>query len=85
MSETKFPHQYRTTGKLWSCILYQISTYRSQESVVGIETGYGLDDREVGVRVPVGSRIVSSLPRPDRVWGPPNLLSNGYRGLLPRG
>jgi hypothetical protein len=26
-------------------------------SIIGIETGYGLDDREVVVRVPVGSRI----------------------------
>jgi hypothetical protein len=29
----------------------------SRDSVVGIATGYGLDDRGVGVRVPVGSRI----------------------------
>jgi hypothetical protein len=33
-------------------------------SVVGIVTGYGLDDREVGVRVPVGSRIFSTSPKP---------------------
>jgi hypothetical protein len=32
------------------------------------------------VRVPVGSRIFTSPCRPDRLWGPPNLLSNGYRG-----
>jgi len=25
----------------------------------------------------------SSLPSPDRVWGPSSFLSNGYRGLLP--
>jgi hypothetical protein len=31
-------------------------------SVVGIATGYGLDDRGVGVRVPVGSRIFSTGP-----------------------
>jgi hypothetical protein len=46
--------------------------------VVGIATGYGLDDREVGVQVPVGSRIFSPPSRPDRLWGPPSLLSNGY-------
>jgi hypothetical protein len=28
------------------------------------------------------SRIFSSLCRPDRLWGPPNLLSNGCRGAL---
>jgi hypothetical protein len=30
-------------------------------------TGYGLDDRGVGVRVPVGSRIFSSPRRPERL------------------
>jgi len=25
------------------------------------------------------------LPRPNRLWGPPSLLSNGYRRLLPWG
>jgi hypothetical protein len=29
----------------------------------------------VGVRVPVGSRIISSPHRPDQLWGPPNLLA----------
>jgi hypothetical protein len=33
---------------------------RSRDSAVGTATGYGLDDRGVGVRVPVGSM----LPRP---------------------
>jgi hypothetical protein len=53
------------------------------QSVVGIATGYGLNDRGVGVRVPVVSRIFSSPRRPDRIWGPPNLVSNGYRGMSP--
>jgi hypothetical protein len=35
-----------------------------RDSVVGIATGYGLGDREVGVRVPVGSRIFSKSSRP---------------------
>jgi hypothetical protein len=33
---------------------------RSRDSVVSIATGYELDDRGVGVRVPVGSRIFTS-------------------------
>ena len=58
---------------------------RSRDSSVGIAIGYGLDDRGVGFRVPVGLRIFSSLCRCDRLWGPPSLLYNGYRGLFSRG
>jgi hypothetical protein len=52
----------------------------SQDGVVGIVTGYGLDDRGIGVRVPVGSRILYSPRPPDRIWSPPDLLSNGCGG-----
>jgi hypothetical protein len=47
---------------------------------VGIATGYGLDDQGVGVRVPVGSRILTSAFHPDELWGPPSLLSKEYQG-----
>jgi hypothetical protein len=69
MSYTPCLYVYRTPG-------------RSRDSSVGIATIYGLDDRGIGVRVPVRSRTFSSLRRPDRLWGPPSVLSNGYRGLF---
>jgi hypothetical protein len=30
-----------------------------------------------------GCEFFSSPPRPDRCWGPPSLISNGYEGLFP--
>jgi hypothetical protein len=30
-----------------------------------------------------GLGIFSSSPRPDRLWGLPSIISNGYRGLFP--
>jgi hypothetical protein len=88
------PDKFRE-GTEWFQIIVRVSVYRprnpdsnlessyilkSRDSVVVIATGYGLDDRGVGVRVPVWSRIFSSPSRPDRPWGPPSLLSIGYRG-----
>jgi hypothetical protein len=71
--------------KLFNQILYYFVPLCtvSRDSAVGIATGYRLDDWEVGVRVPVGSRIFTSPCRPDWPWGPPNLLYNGYRELFP--
>jgi hypothetical protein len=59
--------------------------FGSADRAVSIPTAYGLDDRGVGVRVPVRARFPSSPRRPDRLWGSYRLLSNGYRGLYPRG
>jgi hypothetical protein len=42
-----------------------------------LATGYGLDDQGLGVQVPVGARIFTSPCCPDRLWGTPNLVSNG--------
>jgi hypothetical protein len=39
-----------------------------RDSVVGIATGYGLDDRGIGVRVPVGSRLALGSTQPPIQW-----------------
>jgi hypothetical protein len=50
---------------------------------VGIVTGYGIDN---GCSIPGrGKWFFSSPQRPDRLWDPPSLLSNGYRGFFSRG
>jgi hypothetical protein len=51
---------------------------------VGIAAGYKLDGRGFGVRIPVGSRNITSPCRPHRLWGP-SLILNGYREIFPRG
>jgi hypothetical protein len=58
---------------------------RSRDSVVGIATGYGLDDRVVGVRVQIWSGNFSSSRRPDGLCDPINLLLNEYQGLFTQG
>jgi hypothetical protein len=50
-------------------------------SSIGMAAGYGLDDRRVGIRVPVASRFFISPQCPGLLWGPPNR----YRGLIPLG
>jgi hypothetical protein len=44
-------------------------------SVVGIATAYGLDGPEIETQC--GGEIFRTCP--DRPWGPPRLLYNGYR------
>jgi hypothetical protein len=62
-------------GKYYHCLS------QNRDSVVGIATCYG----RVRVRVPVGWRIFSSPRHQNRLWDPPSLLSNGYRGLSGKG
>jgi hypothetical protein len=49
-------------------------------SSVGIATGYGLDDPG---SILGSARFFSSPQRPDRLWDPPSLISNGYRDSFP--
>jgi hypothetical protein len=53
---------------------------RNRDSSVDIATGYGLDGPD---SIPGSARFFPSPERPDRLWGLPSLLSNGYRGLFP--
>ena len=46
-------------------------------SVMGIATGYGLNGQGIESRWGGGGEILRTCP--DRPWGPPNLLYNGYR------
>jgi hypothetical protein len=65
---------------VYMCMLFQhTSTIRG--SAVGIATGCLLDDRGVVFRVIVRARIFNYLRvyHPNRSWGPPSILSNGYR------
>jgi hypothetical protein len=63
----------RSRGPLWQSSLH---------NAVDIVSGYGLDDRGAGVLAPVWWRISSSPCRPDQLWGPHSLLSNGYRETI---
>jgi hypothetical protein len=71
-----------TTSFCFSEVRFNI---KSPDSVVGIATGYGLDDQRVGVRVPVGSRIFISPCLPDRLWGPPKPPIQWVPGALSPG
>jgi hypothetical protein len=52
--------------------------YTDRDSAIGIAIRYGLENRESN---PGGSEILRN--RPDRPWGPPNLLYNGNRVSFP--
>jgi hypothetical protein len=62
-----FKKIYYMTSKFVIIILQIVYAPGSRDSSVGIETGYGLDDRGVGFRIPIGSKNFSSLGRPDGV------------------
>jgi hypothetical protein len=49
----------------------------SQDSTVGLATGYGLEGWGAGIRILVRARFLSSPRRPDRFWGPLRRLSYG--------
>jgi hypothetical protein len=59
---------------------------RVAQSVGYIVSCYGMDERAIGVRSPAEAKGIFLQPLcPDRLWSPPSLLYNGYRGLFIRG
>jgi hypothetical protein len=68
---------------LYSNIYRDLCQYVSRDSAVGVATGYGLDDSEVGVRVPVGSRIITSPRRPNGFGVHPTSYPKGTGSSFP--
>jgi hypothetical protein len=64
-------------------LYFKIVRLLCEKTWIAIATGYVLDEQGIRVLVPEGSRIFSFPRRPDWLWGPPNLLFNGYGGSFP--
>jgi hypothetical protein len=67
-----------------------ISAQRLETKCISIIVDLGILDSSVGIATAYGlggpgsiadrTRLFSTSQRPDRLQGPPSLLSNGYRG-----
>jgi hypothetical protein len=75
------PQEYRDNVE-FSCSYLCLDNRCSSVSIVTrLLTGrLGFNSRQE-----LGFFFFTSLPRPNRLWGPPSLLPNGYRRLLPPG
>jgi hypothetical protein len=74
----KYTQSVSSKNYIFIAIIYIVS----RDSSVGIATGYKLDKP---ASITGSARIFSPPQRPDRLWGPHSLLSNGYRGPFPVG
>jgi hypothetical protein len=79
-------HEYFIVKYLGKHLNNEYLIMRSRFSVVGIATGYGLEDRGVEVRVPVGAKNFLVFPYyPDRFWDPSSTYPMGTGGSFPGG
>jgi hypothetical protein len=64
-------------------VVQSIHSRRNIHSLHRIQEGGGIAGRprDRSLIPGRGKRFFSSPQRPDRVWSPPNILSNGYREL----
>lgn len=83
--QTKYVSYQKTVSLILSTIfilIFIVYNLRSQNTSVGVATGYVLDGRRSIISK--GKRFLSSLQRPDRLLGTPSLPSNGYWGIFLR-
>jgi hypothetical protein len=72
------PPEIPNFWQIWAEIVLKYQTLSGPGSSVGIATDYGLDGPGIE------SRLGEIFRCPDWLWGPPNLLYNGYR-IFPGG
>jgi hypothetical protein len=79
--------ELRTNQFARQFIRYSVYVTVSRVCLLSLQTlDYGLDNRGFDSRQGLGVFLFTSLPpRPDRLWGPPSLLFNGYQELFPWG
>jgi hypothetical protein len=74
----------KSNHQIQNPLLLVTLTHNTWQYITSTEfrTGYRLDGRG---SIPDREKIFISIPqRPDRLYGPPSLLHNGYRRLFPR-
>jgi hypothetical protein len=85
LSAMGLPRNTRTSKGKNADILKSTTSCRSLGSSVSTVSGHGLENRTIEVRPSAEERGFVLLPLcPDRLWGPPSLLSNGHRGSFLR-
>jgi hypothetical protein len=78
-----FGYPTKNSGYFYRHQIFVATKYSIIRTSVSIAMGYWLDGR--GLIIGRGKRFFSTPQRPDRLWSPPSLLSNGYWWWFPPG